>query len=59
MLRNTKLALRARTQVRPAAYAFWIRGKVVAEFDDPNIYSVRLSNGVLDVGVSQVAFEDR
>ena len=35
-------------EVRPAAYAFWIRGKIVAEFDDPNIYSVRLSNGVLE-----------
>ena len=41
-------AINDHVEVRPAAYAFWLRGKVVADFDDPNIYSVRLSNGVLE-----------
>ncbi len=45
---NVSYAINDVVEVRPAAYAFWIRGKVVAEFDDPNIYSVRLSNGVLE-----------
>lgn len=38
-------------EVRPKAYSFWIRGKIVSDYDNPNIYAIKLVNGVREPNV--------